>query len=67
MKNQSVKISTLILALLLLMGVISMIIGFYNRDPYLIKGGVAFTFIMGLLIISQSIITQSNNKKVINK
>ena len=63
MIQKTVKASTLILACILLVGVISMALGFYNHNSLYISVGISITLLTSLTITFQNILTMNKNKR----
>ena len=66
LQRRIVKTSTLILAFILLLGVISMTLGFYNNDSLFIKAGISITLLTSLTITFQSILSLNKKRKINN-
>jgi K+ transporter len=64
MLQKTVKVSTLILAFILLLGVLSMIFGFYNNDSIFTKMGISITIITSLTITFQTAFQRSKNLRL---
>ncbi len=61
-----IKTSTLILACILLLGVISMAFGFYNNDSLFIKAGISITLLTSLIITFQNFLSLNKKRKIKN-
>ncbi len=64
--NSSIKISTMILACILLLGVISMAYGYYQSNKIIIYSGVAVVFVISIFLPLQSILYKKGNEKKFN-
>ena len=56
--NYTAKNATLILALILLIGVISMAYGYYQSNKIIIYSGVAVVFVISIMLPLQSILSK---------
>ncbi len=61
--KKPVRTHILILAFILLFGVISMTIGFYNDDSLFITLGIAITFVTSLMISLQNVVSLNRIRK----
>ena len=61
--KKPVKTSILILAFILLLGVISMTLGFYNHNSLFITLGISITFITSLMITLQNILSHNRTQR----
>jgi low affinity Fe/Cu permease len=64
--NSSIKTSTLILACILLIGVISMAYGYYQSNKIIIYGGVAVVFVISIFLQLQNILYKKETKRKFN-